>query len=39
VIEIGLGKVLSGFIRKTDRSIALMQIDKVEDMEKVIADK
>ena len=37
VIEIGPGKVLSGFIRKTDRSIALMQIDKAEDLDKVAA--
>ena len=37
VIEIGPGSVLSGFIKRTDRSIDRMQIDKVEDLDKVVA--
>lgn len=34
-IEIGPGKTLSGFMRKIDRSASVMNIEKVEDLEKV----
>lgn len=36
-IEIGPGKTLSGFLRKIDRSVTGMNVEKVEDLEKVIA--
>ena len=36
VIEIGPGKALSGFVRKTDRNIAVMQIETYEDLQKVL---
>lgn len=36
-IEIGPGKTLSGFMRKIDRSASVMNIEKVEDLEKVAA--
>ena len=36
-IEIGPGKTLSGFLRKINRSVTGMNIEKIEDLEKVIA--
>lgn len=35
-IEIGPGKTLSGFMRKIDKSVRMMNVEKVEDLEKVI---
>lgn len=35
-LEIGPGKALSGFVRKTDGSIRIMTIDTAEDMENVL---
>jgi [acyl-carrier-protein] S-malonyltransferase len=34
-IEIGPGKTLSGFIKKIDRSCKVINIEKVEDLEKL----
>ncbi|MDO4453914.1 MAG: ACP S-malonyltransferase [Eubacteriales bacterium] len=36
-IEIGPGKTLSGFLKKIDRTVTGMNIEKVEDLEKVTA--
>ncbi len=36
-IEIGPGKTLSGFLRKIDRSAAGMNVETIQDLEKVIA--
>lgn len=38
IIEIGPGKALSGFVKKTDRSIKIYNIDCAEDMKTVIED-
>lgn len=35
-IEIGPGKTLSGFMRKINRNVTMMNIDKLEDFEKVM---
>lgn len=35
-IEIGPGKTLSGFMRKIDKSVCCMNVDKLADMEKVL---
>lgn len=34
-IEIGPGRTLSGFLRKIDRSVKCLNVEKVEDLEKV----
>ncbi|MBE5972582.1 MAG: ACP S-malonyltransferase [Lachnoclostridium sp.] len=34
-IEIGPGKTLSGFIKKIDRTVTVLNIEKVEDLEKL----
>ena len=34
IIEVGPGKVLSGFVRKIDRSIQLYQIEDMESLKK-----
>ena len=34
-IEIGPGKTLSGFIKKIDRSVTVLNIEKIEDLEKL----
>lgn len=34
-VEIGPGKTLAGFVRKTDRELSVLNIEKVEDLEKV----
>lgn len=36
-LEIGPGRALSGFVRKTDRNIETMSIETTEDLGKVIA--
>ena len=36
VIEVGPGKVLSGFVRKIDRSIQLYQIEDMESLKKTV---
>lgn len=36
-IEIGPGKTLSGFLRKINRNVTGMNIEKIEDLEKVVA--
>ena len=36
VIEIGPGKALSGFVRKTCKGMKVLNIETVEDMEKVL---
>lgn len=35
-IEIGPGKTLSGFLRKIDRNMTALNIEKIEDIEKVL---
>lgn len=37
-IEIGPGKTLSGFMKKIDKDVKCMNIDKVADMEKVLEE-
>ena len=34
-IEIGPGKTLSGFMRKINRDVKVLNIEKVEDLEKL----
>ena len=34
-IEIGPGKTLSGFIKKIDKGAAVLNIEKLEDLEKL----
>ena len=36
IIEVGPGKVLSGFVRKIDRSIQLYQIEDMESLKKTV---
>ena len=36
-IEIGPGKTLNGFLKKIDRTVTGMNIERVEDLEKVTA--
>ena len=35
-VEIGPGKTLSGFMKRIDPSVTVMNIDKVQDMERVL---
>ena len=35
-IEIGPGKTLAGFMRKIDRSVKTLNVEKLEDIEKVV---
>ncbi len=37
IIEIGPGKALSGFVRKTDRNMKVMNIETWEDLQKVLS--
>ena len=34
-VEIGPGKTLTGFLRKTDRNVKGINIEKLEDLEKL----
>lgn len=36
IIEIGPGKALSGFVRKTDKTIKVYSIETIEDLDKVV---
>ena len=38
ILEIGPGKALSGFVKKTDRGIRTMNIETFEDLQKVITE-
>lgn len=38
IIEVGPGKTLSGFVRKTDRKIKTMKAENISDIEKIIAE-
>ncbi|MEY8369663.1 ACP S-malonyltransferase [Anaerovoracaceae bacterium 42-11] len=38
IIEIGPGKALSGFVRKTDRSIKVLNIETWDDLQKVLEE-
>ena len=38
IVEIGPGKVLSGFVKKTDRSIKLVNIETAEDIKALISE-
>ena len=38
IIEIGPGKVLSGFVKKTNKDVAIYNTNTVEDFEKIITD-
>ena len=35
-IEVGPGKVLSGFVKKTDKSVKIYSVDTVEDYKKML---
>ena len=35
-IEIGPGKTLSGFMRKINRDVQVLNVEKVEDLDKVV---
>jgi [acyl-carrier-protein] S-malonyltransferase len=35
-IEIGPGKTLTGFMRKIDRTAKVLNVEKLEDVEKVL---
>jgi [acyl-carrier-protein] S-malonyltransferase len=35
-IEIGPGKTLAGFMRKIDRTAKVLNVEKLEDVEKVL---
>ena len=37
-IEIGPGKTLSGFMRKINKDVKCMNIDKLADLDKVLAE-
>ena len=37
VLEIGPGKALSGFVKKTDKSITTYAVETVEDLEAAVA--
>ena len=37
-IEIGPGKTLTGFLKKIDRSVKALNIEKVEDLDKVVKE-
>ena len=37
-IEIGPGKTLTGFLRKINRDVTVKNVDKLEDMEKLLAE-
>ena len=37
-IEIGPGKTLSGFMKKIDKDVKCMNIDKVADLDKVLEE-
>lgn len=36
VIEVGPGRALSGFVRKTDRSLKVMNIEDYDDLQKTL---
>lgn len=38
-IEIGPGKTLAGFIKKIDRNVTVMNVEKVEDLEKISVER
>ena len=35
-IEVGPGKVLSGFVKKTDKNVKIYNVDTVEDYKKML---
>lgn len=37
-IEIGPGKTLTGFMRKINKDVKVMNVDKLADMEKVLEE-
>ena len=37
-IEIGPGKTLTGFMRKIDKNAKVVNIEKIEDLEKVLEE-
>ncbi|MGN0658777.1 MAG: ACP S-malonyltransferase [Emergencia sp.] len=38
IIEVGPGRALSGFVRKTEKNIKVLNIEKAEDLEKVLGE-
>ena len=39
IVEIGSGKVLSGFVKKIDKSIAISNVEDVETFEQLLKNK
>ena len=37
-IEIGSGKTLAGFMKKIDRTVKVLNIEKLEDVDKVVEE-
>ena len=37
-VEIGPGKTLSGFMRKIDRTVKVLNIEKLDDVSKVVEE-
>ena len=37
-VEIGPGKTLSGFMRKIDRTVKVLNIEKLDDVAKVVEE-